>query len=194
MPDILVQLDNGHGSDTAGKRSPVYPEGQLFEWEFNRDIVKRIAFGLKKIGIKSHILVPELTDVPLFIRAKRSNKLTSRNRSILISVHGNAGGGTGIEVFTTPGLTNADLLAEEFAKSVMKNLPNMKLRADMEDGDLDKEAKFQILTTTACPAILTENGFMDNHSDFLWMRSEAGRKKIAETHIDAIKVYLIRAK
>ena len=35
----IVILDNGHGEETAGKRSPVWGDGsQLFEWEFNRDI------------------------------------------------------------------------------------------------------------------------------------------------------------
>ena len=34
---ITILLDNGHGCDTPGKRSPVWPDGrQLLEWEFNR--------------------------------------------------------------------------------------------------------------------------------------------------------------
>lgn len=37
---VKILLDNGHGYDTPGKRSPIWPDGsQLFEWEFNRDIV-----------------------------------------------------------------------------------------------------------------------------------------------------------
>ena len=44
----IVILDNGHGQETPGKRSPVWSDGkQLFEWEFNRDIVRRIADILK---------------------------------------------------------------------------------------------------------------------------------------------------
>ena len=40
---MKVLIDNGHGVDTKGKRSPVWPDGrQLFEWEFNRDIAKRV--------------------------------------------------------------------------------------------------------------------------------------------------------
>jgi len=42
-------LDPGHGGfidgvyQTAGKRSPMFPDGsQVFEGEFNRDIVRRI--------------------------------------------------------------------------------------------------------------------------------------------------------
>ena len=40
----MVILDNGHGKETSGKRSPIWSDGsQLFEWEFNRDIVQRIS-------------------------------------------------------------------------------------------------------------------------------------------------------
>ena len=39
---ITILLDNGHGNDTPGKRSPIWPDGsQLLEWQFNRDIVTR---------------------------------------------------------------------------------------------------------------------------------------------------------
>ena len=38
---FLWCLDNGHGKLTAGKRSPVFDDGetQFLEYEFNRDIV-----------------------------------------------------------------------------------------------------------------------------------------------------------
>ena len=40
----LIILDNGHGKETKGKRSPKWDDGtQLFEWEFNRAIVDGIA-------------------------------------------------------------------------------------------------------------------------------------------------------
>ena len=41
--NTLVILDNGHGINTPGKRSPVWDDGtQLFEWKFNRNIVKEL--------------------------------------------------------------------------------------------------------------------------------------------------------
>ena len=44
-----IILDNGHGNNTPGKRSPKWEDGtQLFEYEFNRDIVKRISAMLAK--------------------------------------------------------------------------------------------------------------------------------------------------
>ena len=63
---VKILLDNGHGYDTPGKRSPIWPDGsQLFEWEFNRDIVSRIEILLKKAGISCVRLVPEKEDISL---------------------------------------------------------------------------------------------------------------------------------
>ncbi len=51
--DKIIILDAGHGVDCAGKRSPIWGDGsQLLEWEFNRDIVRRIAAMLKSGGNK----------------------------------------------------------------------------------------------------------------------------------------------
>ena len=94
----VVILDGGHGVDCAGKRSPMWGDGsQLFEWEFNRDIVRRIAAMLKADGVKFEILVPEDNDVSLPERCRRANVIHADcgNNAVLFSVHGNAGGGTG---------------------------------------------------------------------------------------------------
>jgi N-acetylmuramoyl-L-alanine amidase len=93
----LIILDNGHGDNTPGKRSPVWPNGsQLFEYEFNRDIVKRIKSKLDSYNIDSVVLVPELDDISLAERCKRANKIYDNNKEcVLLSIHANAGGGTG---------------------------------------------------------------------------------------------------
>ena len=40
---MKILLDNGHGEETPGKCSPVWPDGsRLREYEFARDIVRRI--------------------------------------------------------------------------------------------------------------------------------------------------------
>ena len=194
LADITVQLDNGHGYDTPGKRSPVWPDGtQLKEYEFNRLIVKMIDEGLKKLKIKTHILVPELNDVPLSVRIKRSNSLTARKGGILVSVHGNTGGGTGMEVFTSPGKTKSDLFASVWWDKA-EDLMGYKwpIRKDTADGDNDKEANFAIITKTACPAILTESGFMDRESDCRIMMDPYYQRLIAQVHVEAIHDYLIQ--
>ena len=190
----MIILDNGHGYDTYGKASPLWPDGtQLLEYEFNRDIVNRIHRALQKINIKSTVLVPEAIDISLKVRCQRANDIY-RNfpDAFLISVHGNAGGGSGWEVWTSPGETESDKIATIMEKSARAHLHGFRIRTDYCDGDPDKESKFSILVHTRCPAILTENLFYDNYSDCLFMNSEKGRQVIADLHVDAIINYLIQ--
>lgn len=182
---IKVILDNGHGKETNGKRSPIWADGtQLFEYEFNRDIVKRIAKKLQALNIPYHILVSEIVDISLGERVRRANRLHKESNCFLVSVHGNAGGGKGWEVWTSKGKTKSDAIAEIFAKEAQKHF---KVRVDMTDGDMDKESDFYILKHTTCPAILTENLFFDTESDCKIMMSEEGRELIADIHVNAIK-------
>lgn len=187
-----IILDNGHGNNTPGKRSPKWEDGtQLFEYEFNRDIVKRIAAMLTKDKVNTIILVPESNDVSLQERCNRSNRIykNSGNNAILISVHGNAGGGTGWECYTTVGKTKSDsiatILCEEAAAEFAKD--GWKIRTDMSDGDPDKESQFYILKHTNCPAVLTENFFFDNRKDCKYMLDDEFRNRIAKIHYLAIK-------
>lgn len=186
---IMPLLDNGHGKTTPGKRSPVWADGtQLFEWSFNRDVVKRISDGLKSCNIKHCILVEEKDDISLQERCRRANEYQHMyNNCVLFSIHGNAGGGTGWECYTSKGTTKADEIATLLYEEAEKEFAGWKIRKDFADGDADKEANFYILKHTVCPAVLTENFFMDNEKDCKLMLSEDGRERIAKIHINVIK-------
>lgn len=188
----IVLLDNGHGKETAGKRSPVWSDGsQLFEWEFNRDIVRRIAEKLEADGIPYRVLVPEETDISLTERARRANEYAKEfnGKAYVLSIHANAGGGTGWEVYTSSGQTPSDAIATVFFEEAGREFvpDGWRMRSDYSDGDPDKEANFAILTKTTCPAILTENFFMDTEKDCRFIMSEDGRERIANMHVAAIK-------
>lgn len=188
--DIMIILDNGHGKETPGKRSPKWKDGsQLFEWEFNRDIVNRIAEKLQKLNINHFILVPEERDISLTERANRANKINKqyKNKCFLVSIHANAGGGTGWEVWTSVGTTKSDSIATVFWNEMKIEFPQQKMRLDTTDNDVDKESNFTILYKTNCPAILTENFFMDTEKDCRLIMSNAGRQKIANAHVRAIQ-------
>nr|DAP77331.1 MAG TPA: Cell wall hydrolase autolysin [Caudoviricetes sp.] len=188
----IVLLDNGHGKETAGKRSPIWSDGsQLFEWEFNRDIVRRIAEKLQADGIPYRVLVPEENDISLTERARRANEYAKEfnGKAYVLSIHANAGGGTGWEVYTSPGQTPSDAIATVFFEEAGREFvpDGWRMRSDYSDGDPDKEANFAILTKTTCPAILTENFFMDTEKDCRFIMSEDGRERIANMHVAAIK-------
>lgn len=198
--ELVILLDNGHAKNTPGKCSPVLPDGtRFYEYQFNRDIVKRIAKGLDALKIPYHILVPEeITDVALTTRANRANEYCrkyGKENCFLISVHANAAGNggwmnaRGWSVYTTKGWTKSDEYATYFYNEAKKLLPskNMTLRADWSDGDPDWEANFTILYKTICSCILTENLFYDNKIDLAFLMSEEGKDVIAQIHINAIK-------
>lgn len=189
----IVILDNGHGKDTKGKNSPIWSDGsQLFEWEFNRDIVWRISTQLEKLNIPYHFLVSEDIDISLPERCKRANLIYNQKhkQAFLLSIHANAGNGTGWECWTSVGQTESDNIATIFCKQFEKDFPDRKLRFDSSDKGPGKEENFHILKNTLCPAVLTENFFMDTETDCKFIISDEGRQRIADFHVKAIKVYL----
>ena len=61
---MRILLDNGHGENTPGKRSPVWPDGtQLYEYEFNRDIARRVHNALRGRGVDCELLVLSLIHI-----------------------------------------------------------------------------------------------------------------------------------
>jgi len=190
---MKVILDAGHGGlvdgvyQTAGKRSPAWKDGKvLYEGEFNRAVVKGIVDELTKCGVQCVVVSHECLDNSLVDRVNRANKVGKD--SIYISVHANAGGGKGWEVYTSIGQTKSDKLAEIFCEEYTKAFPDRKLRSDLEDGDRDREASFYVLNKTAMPAVLTENFFMDTEEECrAILMSPEGRKKVIDVHVKAIK-------
>ena len=189
-----IIIDAGHGNNSPGKRSPIWKDGkQLFEWEFNRDIATRIAHKLGSAGVRNRLLVTEKEDIQLSERCRRVNnicRMHGKDNCILISIHANAGGGTGFEVFTSPGNTKADEYATIMLDTLKYSFPKEKIRTDYSDGDADKEARFYILQKTNCPALLTENLFMDNETDCRKLMDDDFREQIAEAHVRAIFLML----
>lgn len=173
---MIPILDNGHGGvikgvyQTPGKRSPKWGKGVLYEGMFNRWIINGVIKELDMRKIPYYHASPELVDVPLDRRVERANSYYQEtSEAYFFSLHANAGGGTGWEIYTSPGETKSDQIAECFAKGLSKYMP-INARTDMSDGDMDKEAKFLVLMNTHCPAVLLEAGFMDfeNDYDLLW--------------------------
>ena len=184
----MIILDNGHGLDTAGKRSPKWPDGApiLYEWEYNRGLVKAIHERLCRLNIPNTVLVPEAEDIPLRQRTDRANDIAIRNgiaQTLLVSVHGNASEthkASGWEIWTSNGHTKSDEYAKFFQKAAIDNLPgNFPIRGC-------KESNFWILKHTACPAVLTENLFYDFRRDYDFLMSDEGFRRIVALHVQAI--------
>ncbi len=184
-------IDNGHGGvingvpQTKGKRSPNWSEGILYEGVINRLITKKVIEMCKKEGIRVVNLVPELKDISLSERVKRSLKYKN---AIYLSIHCDAFGkesANGWSAFTYHGESKSDKVAEILYKHADK--AKLKTRKDYSDGDKDKEANFYVLRKTSCPAVLIENLFMTNKKDYNFLMSDKGRGILAKVIFQSIK-------
>ena len=194
---MKIFIDNGHGLMTAGKRSP---DGQFREPFYNREIARRVVSDLRDRGLDAELLVPEDDDISLAERVRRVNAacfLLGKQNVILVSIHVNAAGNgtkwlnaTGWSVYTCKGQTASDKLAECLCQAAIKNFPGRRIRTDMSDGDMDWEEGFYILRKSLCPAVLTENFFMDSRDDLEYLQSRAGKQAVVDTHVEGIVEYL----
>lgn len=207
---IVVFLTPGHTKYTPGKHSP---DKKLYEWEYNRIILKMIEQELDKLGIQHWNSHPEegwvdsnhKTDSKdLILRVQRINsKYTSVKKegktAIMLSIHVNAAGNgiswknaTGWSAWTTKGQNNSDKLADclyDAAEEILKPL-NKKIRTDKTDGDRDYESNFYVIKNSNCVSVLTENFFMDSKQDCEWLLSDEGKEAITRIHIEGVKKYI----
>ena len=194
---MLILLDPGHGLNTPGKRSP---DGTILEAAYNREIAQLTLAKLQANGYDAQLLVPETEDIPLKERVRRTNahcQAFGKTNVILISIHVNAAGdgskwmnATGWSCYTCKGQTESDRLATCLYDAAIKNFPDKRIRTDFSDADSDWEEGFYILRKSLCPAVLTENFFMDKLSDRDYLQSEVGKQAIVDTHVEGIAEYL----
>ena len=194
---MKILIDNGHGQETAGKRSP---DGRLLEWAYNREIARRVVAELQHRGFYASLLVPEDEDIALAERCLRVNRVCAelgRRNVCLVSIHVNAAGrggrwynATGWCCYTSKGQTEGDRLADCLCQAAARILPGHRMRFDYTDGDPDQEADFAILRKTACPACLTESGFMDCLESLEFLLSDEGKAAIVQLHVEGIEAYV----
>lgn len=158
----LIALDDGHGMETPGKRTPVVPGiGRVIkENEFNRAVVNFLDQELRRCGFRTLLVAPGDDDVPL---KQRTDLANAKGADVYISVHYNAlsgtfeRGGKGIETYIHTSIkdgTPTHRLGTLVHKYLVQGTP-------LVDRGL-KRADFHVLRETKMPAVLVECGFMDN--------------------------------
>lgn len=193
---MKILIDNGHGNNTPGKCSP----NGFKEYAYCRNIAAEIVSELRTRGYDAELLVPEIYDVPRIERVHRVNvkcQSLGKDNVILVSVHNNAAGmgewmkARGWSCFTSRGQTKSDKLADHLYKVAEKVFIGHQIRTDRSDGDKDWEKNFDMLKMTLCPAVLTENFFMDNKEDLEYLCSDEGKDAIVKCHVEGIINYIV---
>lgn len=192
---MKILIDNGHGVDTAGKRSP---DGSLREYKYAREIAGRIVSELRKQGFDAERIVTEENDISLRERCQRVNAICNRlgtNNVILVSVHCNAAG-NGSQWINARGWSahvslNASTQSKAFARSLIEAAENEGLKVRKYAHQVPYwEQNLAICRDTNCPAVLTENLFQDNKEDVAFLLSETGKETIVSLHVKGITNYL----
>lgn len=172
---MKILLDPGHGIPHTGAK------GSILGIE-ERIVVLRVAFVLKS-WLEAHgdtVYLTRNTDLCV-IKSDRAADLRARGAMAarlqvhcMLSIHGNSVADprvSGYECFTLPGQDASDLFADELLKSYRASFPNMRLRADLRDGDLDKEMDLLVLKSApkALPKALFELAFLSNPAEEKWL-------------------------
>ena len=181
MTTPILVLDAGHGLTTAGKQTMNGRLGIIKEWELNNKVVGYLMEYLSDYVVTIYRTDDPTgkTDVDLLERVKRCNSYAP---ILFISLHHNAGGGTGIEVYWHSSGTAED---KKIAGIVA---PKLAAATGMRNRGV-KQAAFTVLTCKAT-AILVEGGFMDTQSDYEYICSEVGQRAYAKAVADSVIEYL----
>ena len=188
MSKILFILDRAHGKNVKGKRSP---DGTHIEWEWSDAFVDELKKDLDALNIPWAETVPEDTEPGITKRVRRANKLSENVEvPILLSFHNNAGGGHGLELFTSPGEDESDVIAEQIAVQLIVDFPECRWRRATHR-ELDKEAKFTVIAGNKYIkpiywGILIEFLFMDTESDLEKLKNPKYTQRFKESILYSI--------
>ncbi len=163
---------------------------RIYEGEYNRLIRDELIRLINQDGNMWWFIVNYgYEDMSLRKRCEKVNEYQAKHGNcVFVSIHGNGGGGRGIEGYTSPGQTKSDPICTVFLEEAAKEFPEHRLRTDPSDGDPDKEAKFTVLTKTHCPALLMEFFFMDTLKDCKFMLTEECHQRVAKAMYNAMKI------
>jgi len=186
---VTVLLDAGHGGvlngtyQTSGKRSPIWADGTvLYEGEFNRSIKYRLKEMMEMEGIPYVDINPQDIDLSL---SDRVNIANGYDNSIYLSIHANAGGGTGCEIFTSENCSkNSTKIAECIQEQYAPHFYGERWRGI-------KKKDFYVIKNTKMPAVLVECFFMDTERECKkYLMTRHGREQIAKWLFSGLIDYL----
>ena len=203
----LLLLDDGHGSNTPGKRTPIFPPGHpragefMPENEFNHAVKKKIVSKLAHKDAEDmfevFVVAPGDLDWSINDRVNRSNRRFAELRTqygsdnvkaAFVSIHANAFRGYwstewgGVETLHFPGSREGIKLAQ-FIQDELKKEEGLRDRGLKPRGDLG------VLRGTRMPACLVEAAFMDNPNEADLLICDDYRARTADRIITGVMNY-----
>src|SRR5690625_2693606 len=172
-----IYLDPGHGGSDPGAVANGLKE---------KDLVLSIAKYARNYLQNNYkgvtVRMSCSTDKYLTL-TQRANDANSWCADVFVSIHINAGGGVGYEDYIYDGKVSSN--THKLQDAIHKKVAPLFTR---DRGQ--KRANFAVVRQTKMPAVLTENGYIDNKTDANFLSRKSNLKKIGEAHAKGIAVYL----
>ena len=171
-----IFIDPGHGGDDPGAVG-----NGLREKDLTLDISKRIRKYLND-NYTGHSIKMSRTNDKTVGLSERVRMANNWGADFFLSVHINAGGGTGYEDFIYNKSSDTSQTAKirnAIHNEIVKQLGNIRNRGK-------KKANFAVLRETDMHAMLTENLFIDTKTDADKLKSNTFLDKVAEGHAEGI--------
>jgi N-acetylmuramoyl-L-alanine amidase len=170
---VKIFIDPGHGGTDPGAVGNGLQE---------KNLTLQIGTRIKDIMTTEYdnvsILMSRTGDQSLTL-TQRTNAANSWGADFLLSVHINAGGGTGYEDYVYPGVGAPTTTYQSNIHAEVMKLVDFTDRGK-------KSANFHMLRESNMPAILTENGFIDNANDAAKLKSASFIEALARGHVNGI--------
>lgn len=176
-----IYLDAGHGGADAG----AVGANRLYEKNLVLKIQQYLISYLNSTYSDFTIKTTRTTDTFLSL-SQRASQANSWGADAFMSIHVNAGGGTGYEDYVYRSASNAS----KAFQSIVHGQVQPTLLSYNHPNRGRKSANYAVLRLTNMPAVLTEIAFIDNSTDAALLQNEAFLKSMGESYAKGIAVYL----
>ena len=170
---VKIFIDPGHGGSDPGAVGNGISE---------KNITLQIANQIQQMLLNEYenvsVRMSRTTDQTVCLNA-RTSAANSWGADFYLSVHINSGGGTGFESYVYP---KVNALTKSYQHAIHEEVVK---QIDYRDRG-QKQANFHVLRESNMPALLTENGFVDNISDANKLKDPAFINRIARGHVNGL--------
>ena len=198
MGNVVVVLDPGHGGSDPGTCN-----GGLCERDINLKIAEYCKAELEQYNGVTVYMTRTDNSSACMDREQRAAFARDRGANVLVSIHINAGGGTGSEVWYPNSNYNANVstAGQALGNSILAQLANLgltnrgtKIRNANEDKYPDGSASDYYGINSWCkrygfPGIIVEHAFIDNANDQAYLSNEEWLRRMGIADATGIANY-----
>jgi N-acetylmuramoyl-L-alanine amidase len=182
----LIAIDDGHGMETAGKRTPAFSDGTVIrENQFNSAAAKLFAEEMERCGCEIVFTAPTDADTPLRTRVSTANNAKA---DLFISFHYNAF--TGIWDQSKGGVSTHYYVGSERSKRLAQYVQDELIKGTAQANRGIVSGNLYVNKYTTMPSVLIEAGFMDVTKEAKLMLDKNFQKEVAREAAIGVCKYL----